>query len=109
MLIKKGEVLLSVRLKFKSASSSRGVTTLGRWKVDMDESTENVVRLGSVREVILATLSHDDVYSGSEYAPPANLLKGDWDLGVEIFDADTQLLYSTTVVKNIVKNGNLTI
>lgn len=105
--IKKGSIPLSVRLIFKSRNEQE-IKTLARWKVDMDESTVTTVRLGTIREVILATLRGDQVFPGSE-APISPPLLGDWDLDIEIFDGDTQHTYLVEQIKGIVIGSKLTI
>ena len=105
--IKKVYIPLSVRLTFKSRDGKQ-IKTLARWKIDMDESTVTMVRLESIKEVILVTLHGGQVFPGSEvvgFQP----LQGDWDLDLEIIDGDTQHRYLLEQIKGIVIDSKLTI
>ncbi len=105
--IKKVYIPLSVRLTFKSRNGTQP-KTLARWKIDMDESTITMVRLGSIKEVILVTLHGVQVFPGSEVVD-SQPLRGDWDLDLEIIDGDTQHRYLLEQIKGIVIDSKLTI
>jgi hypothetical protein len=110
LLVREGDISLSARLKFKQSVTGKEIVTLARWKRDMDESTQTTVRLGSIREVILATIwQGTDVCPGSEFLPTQIVLKGDWDMDIEVIDADTRQMYYALSIRGIVKDGKLTI
>ncbi len=98
---------ISVTLDFKPVGVETGrqfISTTARCKADMDESTTTVVRPGSVREVILATLKGGLVFPGSEDVGAMHLA-GDWDLDVLVANTDTQKEYMSKALTGFIRAG----
>ncbi|MBI2856141.1 MAG: hypothetical protein HYX93_04770 [Chloroflexi bacterium] len=95
-------VPVSVELRFMPHDGTMAQVIIpAHWKGDTDESTITHMRPGSVREVILATVSGESMFPGSLVVGKTPLV-GVWDLEVIVKNGDTGELYAAKQQENFV-------